>query len=404
MSDPRTTGEFFINVAAKLADPFDDWRWFRANAPLFFYEPVGAWWVFDYAHVDALFHDARLSNQRMGGFLQSAPPEVQPALEGLVEIAKRWVLMRDGADHMQLRRALGTRFGEHYVRPMAEKVQMLIDELLENAPPALDIAADFAHKLPAMIIGDLMGARREDRASIVEWSDGLASFFNSVPPTVDIARGAIEGMEGLRALVRGLIAERRTMPREDVVSELLHPQAGSALGEEDIVSNCIVLLLAGHETTRNAIGSGLWLLLTHPDQMAALRADDGLMHNAVEEILRFEPPNPFMARIATEDVDLDGQVIRKGQMAFLMLGSANRDDARFPDGDRFDIHRAPGRHLAFGSGPHYCLGSVLARLEMTLALTTLLKRFPNLRLDPDRAPRFVHQMGLRGPVSLPVLT
>ena len=173
--------------------------------------------------------------------------------------------------------------------------------------------------------------------------------------------------------------------------------------EDEIIANAMLLLLAGHEAVRNLIGNAIYLLLTRPEESAKLRANPTLLHNVIEETLRYEPPVTLIPRVALEDVDVHGNAIRQGQLVQLSIASANRDSAHFPDAERFDISRSPGNHLSFGTGPHGCLGASLAREQASIALTTLFQRFPTLRLDASRPLQWYRNAGNHGPTTLPLV-
>jgi cytochrome P450 len=205
----------------------------------------------------------------------------------------------------------------------------------------------------------------------------------------------------MRTYLRGLLDERRAKPREDLISELLTLEIeGDRLAEDELLSTCLTLLVAGHETTTNLIGSAIWLLLKHPDQHARLRANPALMASAIEEVLRFESPLHRVGRTALNDTNVAGVTVRKGETVFLLLASANRDPVQFTQPDEFDIGRTPNKHIAFGYGIHFCLGAALARLEAPIALNAFFERWPNARLRDDNLDW--HSGVMRGLKSLPI--
>src|SRR5205823_3893529 len=203
-------------------------------------------------------------------------------------------------------------------------------------------------------------------------------------------------MGELREYFRGIVAQRRAEPRDDLITALVRAQEdGDRLSEEELLANAVLLLSAGHETTTNLIGNGTLALLRHPDQAQRLRDDPALVPSAVEELLRYDSPVQFTSRLLRADVALGGQQLRAGQMALLLLGSANRDPEQFADPDRLDVGRPDNKHLAFGLGPHFCLGAPLARLEGRVVFETLLRRVPGLRLD-GRPPEYRDNFNPRG--------
>jgi len=404
--DPREGPEFFLNIPAKLDNPYADFAYFRRHRPVFYYEPMNTWFIFRYEDVERLFMDPRLSSKRMDAFIEGAPADMREEIRGFTRIFDRWVLMLDGPEHSRLRKLLHRGFSPRVVATFQEMITELANELLDRVQGhgAMDAAADFAHPLPVMVICGLLGVPRGERDRVMHWADSIADFFNDLPITARNTQRFKGSSAEMITSVRGLIAARRAEPKGDFLSELVQAQEdGQGLTEEEILANCIVLLIAGHETTRNLIGNAVYLLLTHPEQLTRLRRDPSLYRNAIEETLRFESVHPMMPRIAAEDFALHGQQIRKGQFVYLCMGSSNRDPDHFPDPDVYDITKQPDKHLAFGIGPHFCLGAPLARQEAQIALQTLLTRMPNLKLDERRPPQWQRIANLRGPRSLPVV-
>jgi cytochrome P450 len=251
----------------------------------------------------------------------------------------------------------------------------------------------------------MLGLPGSDAPRLKHWSDEFSAVFGDHPSRVTPARyrqAAQSGRE-LTDYFRTALARTHTAPDGGLLAALARAEEeGDRLTEVDLLANANLLLAAGHETTTNLIGNGLLALLRHPDQLERLRHDPGLLPTAIEEFLRYDSPVQFMDRLAAEDLDLGGRPVRKGQSVYLMFGVANRDPAHFPDPDRLDVARSPNRHLAFGQGPHFCLGAPLARLEAQVAFGTLLRRFPNLRLG-DGPLEYQENFQLRGLKSLPLL-
>lgn len=369
---------FCLADPEKLVSPFEDYRWFRQNKPIYFHEPLQTWFVFRYDDVDRLFHDRRLSNKRLDGWVNNAPPRFKERFRNLGEkYFSRWLLELDEPDHMAMRRLLQPRFSERAVHELTDFIQSTIDELLSGLGDRTDLARDFAYRLPVYVIAHILGVPRSDYARFLAWSDAVATYFNSLPPSDEETEHLLTSVEEMLVYFQDPFPE---------------------LERDAALANAILILVAGHETTRNLIGSAVHLLLTHPEELAKLRADMSLVRQALDETLRYEPSNPVIARIAAEDFE----VFKKGQMVFLCMGSGNRDPEHFPDPDTFRLDRPVTKLLSFGSGPHFCLGSILARQEASLALTALFTRYPGLRLDPERPAAFTHQAGMRGPCSLPI--
>jgi len=406
MSDPREGSEFFLSVPAKLDDPFPDLAYFREHRPIFYYPPLQSWFVFRFDDVSALFHDPRLSADRMKGFVDAAPAEVREELRQISPHFETWVLMKDAQEHTRLRKTLNLGFNPAQVHRLVGPIQRIVDELLDGVLTRgrFDGSGDFALLLPAYVLSDFLGVPAEDRPKILQWSVDFVDFFNVVPITVENSRRVIDSGLALMDYTRRLLAQRRTHARDDFLGTLAAAQTrGEDLTEDESIGNTLFLLLAGHLAVRNLIGNAIYLLLTQPDQWAALQADPTLLHNAIEETLRYEPPVTLIPRVAGEDFHWQGELIRHGQIVQLSIASANRDSAHFADGERFDISRPPGKHLSFGFGPHGCLGATLAREQARIALTTLFRRMPGLRLDERRPIQWYRNAGNRGPTTLPLV-
>lgn len=402
--DAREAGSFFLNDPQKLDDPFPDFEYFRENRPVFYYPPLNEWFVFGYDDVASMFSDPRLSADRMKGFVDVAPEEVREDLRRVAPYLEEFVLMNDEPDHTRIRKFMHLGFNAEAVRGLKEKIQQIVDELLDRVQDQgrMDGSEDFGFLLPAYVLSDFMGFPKQDRNKVLQWSLDFIGFFNIIPITAETTRPMVRSANEMIDYTKALLAERRENPREDFLGTLANVQTAE-ITEDEIVANAMLLLLAGHVAPRNLIGNVIYLLLTHPDQFAELRAEPGLLRNAIEETLRYEPPVTLIPRIAIEDLELHGSTIRKGQIVQLSIASANRDAAHFPDPDRFDITRKPGRHLSFGHGPHGCLGALLAMEEAQIALETLFRRMPDLDLDESREIKWYRNAANRGPESLPLV-
>jgi len=270
------------------------------------------------------------------------------------------------------------------VEAMRPRLQKLIDDLLDAAEPRgqMDLLRDLAYPLPAVVIAQMLGAPPEDRENFKTWSDGIVAFQGSGVVSAERMRSSQDDLLAMRAYLTKLIDDRRREPRDDLLGRLVSAEMeGDRLTQAELLTTCVTLLTAGHETTTTTLANGLYTLLKNPDELERLRADPELMPTAIEEILRFESPLHRNPRRASMDLEYAGQQIRRGDYVLQIFASANRDPEVFPDPHRFDVARQPNRHLAFGLGLHFCVGAPLARLEALIALNTILRRLPNLRLN-----------------------
>ena len=257
--------------------------------------------------------------------------------------------------------------------------------------------------MPVRIISEMLGIPQELHDTFVNWSRAVAAFRGNPNRTVEEARAAQDALVELTEFFRKTVAERRRNKGKDLISLLIDiEEEGEVLTEEELYAQCIALLFAGHETTRNLIGNGMYTLLRHPHKTAELREKPEGIRAAVEEILRYESPVQFTARVLKEDIEVCGQRIPKGWSILCMLGAANRDPKQFKEPDQLDLKRLNNQHLAFSAGPHFCIGSQLARLEGQIAILNLVQRFPDMKLTGPR-PEWASTFGFRGLKSLPVI-
>jgi cytochrome P450 len=387
-------------------DPYPCYARLRAEAPIY-QTPVGSWVLSRYVDCAAALRDhARWSSDlRNNAVYQRALAEgrVDPSQEALGKTPPFLVL--DPPDHTRLRGLVNKAFTPKVVEGLRPHVQQIVDELLDNVADkgSIEVIEDLAYPLPITVICEMLGVPPQDRQTFQQWSRELSRGLDpeEVLPPDAIERRRQAG-NAFADYFRALIAERRRNPRDDLLSALIAAEeAGDKLTEDELVSTCIFLLAAGHETTVNLIGNGSLALLRHPDQLDLLRSDPSVARGAVEEILRYDPPVQYASRIAMEDIDLDGATIEKGRQAVILIGSANRDPDAFPEPDRFDITRGDSRHLAFGLGIHFCLGAPLARVEGEIAFATLVRRLDGLHLLAE-APEYKEHIVNRGLRSLPV--
>ncbi len=393
-----------------LRDPYPTLRQLQEEAPVFWSESIGGWIVTRYDDVMVTFRDvAHFSNEgRLGRAVEYLPAE-QRANFGAFEhhYATKSLIHSDPPDHTRLRSLMNKVFTPRAVEALRPRIQDLVEELLDAAPSSgpIDIIRVLASPLPATVIAKIVGAPSQDAHLFKIWADDILAFQGVNRPPVEVLVRAQRGLVDMRAYLTDLIARRRREPQDDLLSNLVAVEAeGERLTPAELVSTCVTLLVAGHETTMSLIGNGLLTLLLYPEQLAQLRQDPSLMPGAIEEMLRFESPVARQPRFIKEDVTLGGQALRQGQMAFQFLNAANRDEAYFADPDRFDLRRPNNKHIAFGLGVHFCIGAPLARIEGPIAIAAVLRRMPNLRLAEDGADWDIGKPNSRLLRSLQVLS
>lgn len=333
-----------------------------------------AWLITRYDDVLAALSDPRLSSD----FHDATDPHLADARSADKGALGRCVVRVNPPDHTRLRRLLSTTFTARRIAHLSPRIQEITDRLLDAVAPAghVDLVDEFALPLTVTVISELIGVPEEDRAEFREWSDAML-FPRSASP--DRVRQE-EAVEKIQTYLEDLASVRQTLPGDGLLSALIAARdEDQSLDQEELIANVFLMLVAGYVTSVDLIGNSIVGLLTHPEQLELLRGDPGLLPNAIDEFLRYETPStPGIARFALEDIEIGDVTIPRG--AVIMVGIADRDPARFPDPDRLDITRAGNAHLAFGHGPHYCIGAPLARLQARIAIDTVFRRLPDLAL------------------------
>lgn len=384
------------------ADPYPIYRTLREHGPLVLPESSVAVFT-SFADCEAaLRHPASCSDRLKSTTAQRA----MAAGENLRPFGTPSFLFLDPPDHTRLRRLVSKAFSPRVVKSLEPDVAELVDGLLDGveAAGAFEVIADLAHPLPVAVICRLLGVPVEDEPKFSWASELLAQGLDPFIAFTGAPHGFEERLQAglwLRDYLRDLLAQRRSDPRDDLMSGLIAvEEAGDQLTEDEIVATCNLLLIAGHETTVNLIANAVLAMLRHPRHWAALGADPGRAAAIVEETLRYDPPVQLVGRVAGQDMTVGGVPVPKGDSMILLLAAAHRDPAVFESPDAFDPARDAVRHLGFGLGPHFCLGAPLARLEAAVALSAVARRFPNARLAAE--PVYKPHVTLRGMASLEV--
>ena len=382
------------------ANPYPFYRRLREADPVHL-STFGTWILTRYDDAVMVLRDPRFGRETMGDLLEArvGGTEERPAYT-------KSMLFRDPPDHTRLRSLVNRAFTPRVIETMRPHIQQIVDDLLDRVQGAssMDVITDLAYPLPVTVISEMLGVPAADRDIFKQWSADIARSLDAaiLPAGSDVIPRGQEARAALGGYFRSLIAERRKDLRDDLLSGLIEAEEhGDKLSEAELLSTCVLLLIAGHETTVNLIGNGMLALLQHPDQMRALREDPGLIQTGVEELLRYDAPVQRTGRVVAADVEIGGKAISRGSIVVAVLGAANRDPAHFPDPERLDVTRRENRHIAFGFGIHFCLGAPLARVEGQIAIGTLLRRLPRMELA-SAAPEWRESSILRGLTTLPV--
>lgn len=416
------------------ANPYPFYKQLRDQDPVYWDEEMGFWVLSRHADIAALYYDERFSRAQglMRGF-QRLPAGEQSVAKPVYHSFSKTMFYSDPPYHTHLRGLMNNAFSPRRVEQMRPHIQRIVDGLLDvvEAKGQMDAIQDLAYPLPVMVIAQLLGLPSGDRERFKHWSDDLFAILGTVRQSPRLMERAAQSLAEMTEYVTALSGRRREHPQDDLLSALLsvteedeqlscpHPANGNQaepqsagqlqrdrhattqLTQEELVANINILLSTGHETTTNLIGNGLLAVVQNPDQLQILRNQPALLHSAIEEMLRYDNPVQITYRSAKADVQIGGKNIREGDLVNTILGSANRDSQRFSEPDRFDIARNDGRHLSFGLGIHFCIGASLVRLEAEIVFSTLLRRFPNLKLATENLEWQEHPV-FRGVKSLPI--
>ncbi len=386
---------------AVLADPYPLFRRLREEDPVHWDPFLHAWVVTRYEDVLRVLHD--FSAQR-------TPTPEQLASMGLAHLSPiarvmvKQMLFLDAPAHTRLRSLASYAFTPQRVSVLRTRIQEIVDSLLDavQSTGRMDVIADLAEPLPNIVTAEMLGVPVEDHRQLKAWSADFAEMLGNFQHNPDHVPKVLRAIEEMTAYFRERIREQRIHPREGLINSLLTAKVdGDSLTEEEVVANSIVTMVGGQETTTNLIGNGILALLRNPGPFQMLHDDPSLVPSAIEELLRYDCPSQHTARLAPADVVLGGKTIRKRQAVIAVMAAGNRDPERFPDPDTLDIVRKDNRHLAFGWAAHFCFGAALARIEGQIALEAVLRRMPNLKLQPTPLT-WRANLGLRGLTALPV--
>ncbi|MDH2382482.1 MULTISPECIES: cytochrome P450 [Bradyrhizobium] len=364
----------------------------------------GAFVASRHAEASLVLRDKRFGKDYVERSIRRYGPKIMD--EPVIRSMSHWMLQQDPPDHTRLRGLVVKAFTARRVEDMRPRIQHVVDETLDRIIPQgkMDLIEDFAFRLPVTIICDMLGIPEEHREAFYNGSRDGGRLLEPVPLSAEEIKQGNAGNAMAAMYFHQLFELRRKQPGDDLTTQLVQAEEnGQKLTNEELTANIILLFGAGHETTVNLIGNGLLALFRNPDQLALLKANPGLITNAIEEFLRYDSSVQLTGRVALEDIeDLGGKRIPKGESVLCLLGSANHDEAVYPDHpEKLDIQRPNVKPLSFGGGIHFCLGAQLARIEAEIAISTLLRRIPDLRLDDAENPEWRPTFVLRGLKRLP---
>ena len=393
-----------------VANSYPLFKRMRSEDPVHYCESGGYWILTRYRDVEAAVRDERLSSNRTPLFINKLGSLDVKEIQNFLDLTSNMMVDTDPPEHTRLRKLANPGFTTRAIESWRSIIENTTDRLLDNVQNhgGMDVVSDLSVPLPGSIIPEIMGVPETDRGNLLEWARDIITFFaaagESTIEMAELARKADKAAAQFSAVIRQLIEQRRRQPGTDMISLLSVAYQEQGFNFEEVPSLCTQILNAGMLTTTDLIANGVNALLSHPDQLQKLKKNPTLINSAVEEIIRFDTSVPFMARIAKQDLTIGGKNITAGSVIVLGFGAANHDPEKFEEPEVFDITRTPNEHLGFGSGIHFCVGAVLARMELTICLSTLLRRLPNLGFDPDKQaiPTKYSILILKGFDSLPV--
>lgn len=384
----------------------------RNTTPIF-YEPRWQKLFFTrYEDIAFLLRDKRLGRSILHLLSRDElgwpPPD--PKLAAFDHFQSQIIMDREPPDHTRLRSLIGKAFTPQRVEGLRSRIEALVNQLLDRVESKrqMDLLTDFAEPLPVTVIAELLGVPEAERHHLRPWSAAIVKLYE-VTHTEDQAEAAVSAVNEFSTLLRNLAEERHRHPQDDLITAMVQAEEqGDKLSEDELIANCILLLNAGHEASVNGTTGGLLALFRHPDQLALLKASAANGHSAIfktaiDELLRFDTPVPLFMRWVLHDFEYQGIPLRRGTEVALLYAAGNRDPRRFVHADELDVQRVDNPHLTFGLGIHFCLGAPLARLEMQIAIETLLRRLPNLQLAiPEQNVEYNAGFVIRGLKALPV--
>jgi len=393
-----------------LVNSYPLFKRMRSEDPVHYCESGRYWMLTRYRDVEAALRDERLSSDHTPLYINQLGSLDVKEIQNFLALASNMISEKDPPEHTRLRKLAQQGFTTRAIESWRSIIENTTERLLDRVQNhgGMDVVSDLSVPLPGFILPEIMGVPETDRANLLEWATDISRIFGAAGGSTieieELARKADKAAVQFSPLIRQLVEQRRRQPGTDMISLLSVAYQEQGFNFEELPSVCIQILNAGQLSTTDQISNGVNALLSHPDQLQKLKTNPSLIHSAVEEMIRFDTSVPFFFRIAKQDLTIGGKQIAAGSVILLGLGAANHDPEKFDSPEVFDITRTPNEHLGFGSGIHFCLGAVLARMQLTICLTTLLRRLPNLCFDPDKQaiPTKHLILILKGFDSLPV--
>jgi len=384
-----------------LANPYPLFQRLRTEDPVHWDVFLHTWVVTRYTDVLEVLH--RFSADRT-----HTPAKLQAMglgdMSPIARLMVKQMLFMDPPAHTRLRSLASQAFSPARVAVLRTHIRDIVKRLLDDVQDKgeMDVIRDLGEPLPAIVTAEMLGVPTDDRHRLKAWSADFAEMLGNFQHNPEHAPRMLRAVEEMTSYFKDQVLAQKDQPREGLVHSLMTAEVdGDRLTDEEVVATCIVTMVGGLETTTNLIGNGVLTLLRHPEQMKRMREDPSLVVSAVEEMLRYESPSQHTGRLAPDDVEMGGRLIRKGQAVMAVMAAANRDPERFPDPDRFDVARTDNRHLAFGYAAHFCFGAALARVEGQEVFEAIARRLYDLELQPGRLT-WRNNLGLRGMISLPI--
>lgn len=395
-------GKFVPFLPEFRAAPYDHYERLRARSPVYYSRSLQGWVLSRYRDIVGVLGDPRFSvNRQQANVFRRF--DLFGALEpGFSAAVVNTLLMIDPPQHTRIRKLVSKAFTPRRVEQLRGRIEQIVSELIDRLDPrGFDVVRDIGQPLPTIVIAEMLGVPASDHEAFKQWSNALTALLDPFQAE-DGMRPAEQAFLALREYLHRIFAERRQQPTDDLITGLVQAEEeGRHLDETELLALVMLLLAAGNETTTNLIANGMLALTRDRAAQQRWREDPSLTRTAVEELLRFDSPVQLTDRVATEDCEIDGHRIRKGELVGMILGSANHDPAQFPNPGRLDLDRSDNAHLSFGHGVHFCLGAQLARLEAHVAFPALLRRFSDFGPPPARVD-WKRSVVLRGLTSLPL--